>query len=273
MKALVEDGKFGPNTKKRMQKWLGVSQDAKIGKNTVRHLQKRVGASQDGKWGRNTTKKLQRFLNGKGAHISVDGDFGPKSIKALQVYLNQYYGLKPQPTPTPTPTPTPSTNADKIVAMAKACAWPAGTSSSKYKYPGGKPTDAYKAALNKAYPNRSKWGAQTKAGASCDVFVGTVARASGVDSGFPRGLDGQRTHMHKSDKFDLVGCKTDKGLQPGDIIYQLYKGGGGHIFIYLGDGKIANAHYNGKTYGRVQNWSSIKPISKCKVFDIFRARG
>lgn len=274
MKALSVDGKFGPNTKKRMQKWLGVSQDGKIGKNTIKHLQKRVGASQDGKWGPNTTKRLQRFLNGKGAHLSVDGKFGKNTIKALQTYLNQYYGLnpQPQPTPTPTPTPTPSTNAQKIVAMAQACAWPAGTSSSKYKYPGGKPTAAYKEALNKAYPNRSKWSDRPKKGVSCDVFVGTVLRASGVDPKWPRGLDGVRKYAASSSYMYLAQCKSTKNLQPGDVIFYLKKGGGGHIAIYLGNGKIANAHYVGKTYGRIQNFSTLRKPSECKIYNVYRAK-
>lgn len=270
MKALSVDGKFGPNTKKRMQKWLGVSQDGKIGKNTIKHLQKRVGASQDGKWGPNTTKRLQRFLNGKGAHLSVDGKFGKNSIKALQTYLNQYYGLNPQPTPTP--TPTPSTNAQKIVAMAQACAWPSGTSSSTYKYPNGKPTDAYKAALDRAYPNRSSWGTQTKKGASCDVFVGTVLRASGVDPKWPRGLDGVQKYAASSPYMYLAQSNSTNNLQPGDVIFYLIKGGGGHIAVYLGNSKVANAHYNGKTYGRVESFSTLRKPSECKTYNVYRAK-
>lgn len=269
MKALKVDGVFGQQTKKRMQKWLGVSQDGKVGSHTVKALQKRVGAKPvDGKWGKNTTKHLQTYLNKNGASLKVDGAFGKESKKALQRFLNKYYHLDPQPKP----TPTPSANGEKIAAMARACAWPAGTPKSKYSYPGGSPTAAYKAALNKAYPDRSSWGKQTRAGASCDVFVGTVCRASGVDPSFPRGLDGVEKHMKGNSRWTLTGVKSKGSMLPGDVVFQKYKGGGGHIFVYLGNGKIANAHYNGKTYGIVQDISSTRAASKCKVYNVYRAK-
>lgn len=270
MKALKVDGVFGQKTKKRMQKWLHVSQDGKIGVHTKKALQKRVKAKVDGVWGKNTTKALQKYLNARGASLEVDGAFGVNSKKALQTYLNAYYKLTPAPAPTPTPVQT--TNSEKIAAMAEACAWPAGTAKSKYSYPDGKPTSAYKSALNKAYPKRSKWSDRPKKGASCDVFVGTVARASGVDTKFPRGLDGVVKHMKCNGKWELTGVKSKADMKRGDVVFQLYKGGGGHIFIYLGNGKIANAHYNGKTYGIIQKFSSAKEASKCKTYNVYRAK-
>lgn len=264
MKALKVDGVFGQQTKKRLQKWLGVKQDGKIGAKTIKCLQKKVGAKVDGKWGKNTTTHLQKFLNNNGASLKVDGSFGKESKKALQRYLNKYYHLDP--------TPKPSTNADKIVLMAKQCAWPYGTNKSKYDYPDGAPTAEYKAALNKAYPDRSDWGKQPRAGASCDVFVGTVCRASGVDPTFPRGLDGVEKHMKGNSKWKMTGATKESEMKPGDVIYQEFKDGGGHIFIYLGNGKIANAHYVGKTYPIIEKFSDRRADSKCKVYKCYRAK-
>ncbi len=159
-----------------------------------------------------------------------------------------------------------------IVEAATECAWPYGTSKGKYKYSGGHRTDAYTAALKEAYGSRSSWSEQTRAGASCDVFVGTAVRVSGYDTGFPRGLDGIEDHISKNrDKWDILDAPDESELRPGDVVFQLYRGGGGHVMIYLGDGKVANAHYNGKTYGIVQTYSS-QAHSKggCSTFKVYR---
>ena len=164
------------------------------------------------------------------------------------------------------------TGAGAIVSMASQCAWPYGTAKSVYAYSGGKRTDAYTAALKTAYGDRTGWGAQTKAGASCDVFVGTVIRASGYDTKFPRGLDGVESHCKKNtDKWRLTGIKTVSQMQPGDIVFQLYSGGGGHIVVYMGNNRVANAHYVGKTYGVIESaGSQIKDKSKCRVYNVYR---
>lgn len=262
MKALKVNGIFNQETKKRLQKWLDVSQDGKIGEKTIKALQKKVGAKVDGKWGKNTTTHLQKFLNKNGASLKVDGAFGKESKKALQRFLNEVYHLDPDQ--------NPKANAAKIADKAKELAWPEGTKKSKYGYPDGSATPAFKKAIDRAYPNRSKWGKQTRAGASCDVFVGTVIRDTDYDKSFPRGLDEVKKHVKGNDKWELTGVKSESKMKKGDIIYQEYKGGGGHISVYLGNGKIANAHYNGKTFGRIQKFSSLQPASKCSVYNVYR---
>ena len=164
--------------------------------------------------------------------------------------------------------------ADAICAMARRCAWPYGTSRATYKYPSGRRTQAYTNALQTAYGSRNTWGAQTKAGASCDVFVGTVVRASGFDKKFPRGLDGIQKHISKHrDKWTEINMPDKSQLRHGDVLFQIYKGGGGHVMIYLGDGKVANAHYNGKTYGIIQSYSSqVHLKSGCRIFKAYRPR-
>lgn len=268
-KPLQVDGIMGYQTVCRLQKWLGVSVDGEVGPNTVRALQKKIGAKPvDGKWGKGTSKAFQRYLNKHGAKLEVDGIFGKASVRALQTYLNKVYSGKPDPKPTPKPS---KTAAEKIAAMAKACAWPSGTKKSKYAYPGGAPTPEFKAAIAKAYPDRSSWGKQTRAGASCDVFVGVVVRAAGVDPKFPRGLDGVVKHCKGNPIWKLTGIKSTSKLEPGDVIYQEWSGGG-HISIYVGDGKIANAHYVGKTYGVIEKASNLKSANKCQIYNVYRAK-
>lgn len=122
------------------------------------------------------------------------------------------------------------------------------TNAEDAAYPDGKPTNAYKQALDKAYPDRSKWGTAPRKGASCDVFVGTCVRNAGVDKTFPRGLSNQITHLAKSDKFKEVSVTKDTA-KDGDIIVYTKTAGGGHICIVFG-GKIKEAgfeHYYPKT--------------------------
>lgn len=119
------------------------------------------------------------------------------------------------------------------------------TNTSKANYPNGKPTKKFKETKDKVFRNYHFWSKASKAGASCDVFVGTVVRAS-VDSKFPAGLWKQLAYMQKS----KIMVKTNDP-QSGDIfIYRKdKKGKHGHIGIIYG-GKVKEASANnfwGKT--------------------------
>lgn len=225
---------------------------------------------------------LQRFLNWYlNGNLKVDNIFGGATESALEQFqsiegigVDGIYGVKSQAKANAYKAVKKKTNAEKIVEMAKACAWPYGTAKSKYAYPNGSPTSAFKAALNKAYPDRTKWGKQTRAGASCDVFVGTVIRACGYDTKFPRGLDGVVKHCKNNPKWTLTNVKSMDGMRAGDIVFENYKKPGGHIVVYLGNGYVANAHYGLKTYGIVQKYSSVmKKPSECKEFNVYRSKG
>ena len=158
---------------------------------------------------------------------------------------------------------------DLIGAKANALAYKTAATTDA-KYPSGKPTAAYKEALNEAYPNRKKWGAPPRAGASCDVFVGTVVRTAGIDKNFPRGLS--FTYLPKSDKFELVKDPKVSTLKNGDIILYEKKDGGGHICIFDG-GKIKEASYNG-WYARTTDTAKTRLSTKGKKWvKVFRAKG
>jgi len=128
----------------------------------------------------------------------------------------------------------------KIADTAIDLAYPDRPKSAKY--PGGKPTKAYKKALKENYPDRSSWSTAPRNGASCDVFVGTVIRETGIDPKFPRGLSDQWKHLKKSKKFSEVKNAKVKDLKDGDIITYKKPNGRGHICIYA-DGKIRHAAY------------------------------
>ena len=166
-------------------------------------------------------------------------------------------------------------SGDIIAQTAIDLAWPYGTKKSKYKYPSGSATAAFKKAFNIAYPTHKAWGKQTGKGASCDVFTGTCIRYSGYDKKIPRGLDGQKPYLlsHKN-LWKATNVYRAKDMLPGDIIYYMKKGGGGHICIYIevrGVGYIAEAGYVSKRYGviarKAPNWSP----SAYKFFKVFRA--
>jgi lysozyme family protein len=56
---------------------------------TIKKLQDKIGVKADGMIGPKTVTALQTFLNANGADpkLSVDGKLGPKTIKALQGYI------------------------------------------------------------------------------------------------------------------------------------------------------------------------------------------
>ena len=168
------------------------------------------------------------------------------------------------------------TKNERIYDLAKKCAYPMGTGGKK-KYPSGHPKKAYRQALNKAYPDRSGWGAQTRAGASCDVFVGAMARASGVDKKYPRGLDDIKSYVqteHFKKHWIKLKNPKRKQLKPGDITYQIFHDRIGHETVYMGGNKVANAHYYGRSYPVIEKYSSkVRSASNTTRFYAFRPRG
>lgn len=151
--------------------------------------------------------------------------------------------------------------------VAKDLSWPKGTSESKFNYKGGSPKATYTSALKKVYGSvYSKWSKQCRAGASCDVFVGTVLRYSGCDTSWPRGLDSQvkKIPKHMSEVSDI---------KAGDMMYYLNKDGGGHtrMIVDISGAKYnceANHNYKGGQYSHIGT-KATKPTGK-KLLKIFR---
>lgn len=270
---LTCDGDFGWQSIYALQRALKISADGILGKDTVKALQKKAGVSADGAWGKGTSKAVQKMVG-----TTADGAFGKNSVIALQKWINAQNGSTPTPTPEPTPSKkgydgtfpdvnvTYSVPKGQLIAdKANEIAWSTNTSKADYK--GGDSTSAFKVALNKAYPakERAKWGKAPRLGASCDVAVGTTVRASGVDTSYPRGLDGQKKHLPKS-IFKKTKVTKVADLKNGDIFYYSK---GTHTAIYSG-GKTKEAgleHYYMKTM------SSASDRLKKSGYYVWRATG
>lgn len=179
----------------------------------------------------------------------------------------------PEPTPGKKSYPGNYPNVDRVQMLideAIRLAWPVGTASSKYKWKGGSATAAFTKALDKVYPEHNSWGEAPSRGCSCDVFVGTIVRSSGIDTKFPRGLDEQETYK-PSGMFKYVLGNADMYKQSiyGDIIWYDYSGPGGHVLI-RGKDCIYQAGYQ-STYGHTTSGhGEIKDVEP-KVI-IFRPR-
>lgn len=170
----------------------------------------------------------------------------------------------------------PSSGGEAIAQTAINLAWPYGTADAKYKYSSGSARDNFNVAINAVFPNRSGWGAKPKAGASCDVFVGTVIRYSGYDSTAPRGCTGAFTYyLNNPDKWIDTGVSKVKDMEPGDVIVWKKASGTRHTCIYVeinGVGYIAEAHYTSGKYGCVDRKATDYNPKNYKIFNVYRAK-
>lgn len=167
------------------------------------------------------------------------------------------------------PGPYPSLTSftgDLIARKAKELAWPYGTPKKKRVYPKGKPTKAFKEALNRTFPNRKSWNRQSAAGASCDVSMAVTVRDVGYDKSMPRGGSDQPHHFaeHK-DKWKKLKVKNWKSMRPGDIICI-----GNHRAIYGGDGWTYEGGFGGKRYMQTIKAKNYRPGKK--FYAVYRAR-
>ena len=192
--------------------------------------------------------------------------------KAFAESICKYFGVKFVPAKAESdkkPATTKKTNGDKIGEMANKLAYK--TNTSKADYPKGSPTDAFKKALDKVYPNRKSWSAAPRKGASCDVFAGTVIRSTGIDEKFPRALEKQVPYLAKSNKFKRVYPDSVNELKNGDIIVYARPNKNGHICIFH-DGKIKEASFQ-YCYGKTTNTAKSR-LSKSgkKWIKVYRAK-
>ena len=144
---------------------------------------------------------------------------------------------------------TLAVSGQQIASKATELAWGEGEDSSS-------PKSAFSDAANSLGLSDDN---------DCLRFVQTVVRASGVDDNFPigeyghgGGVDEWATvkYMNNSGKWGQINTTNEAELQPGDILVSAVDGSGNnHIFIYLGDGKVASAN-QGYHYGRVGNLSN-----------------
>lgn len=163
------------------------------------------------------------------------------------------------------------TESQKLAATAIQLAWGYGTDKSVY---GSKPTDAYAAALDQVYPKHNTWGKGPNTGASCDVFIGTVCRYSGVDTEVPRTLKEIWKYFEGNPntwvRVPYTGDESE--LQSGDIFIFDPTTSNRHICMYLkidGTKYCAEASYPRALYGFI-NKSTSKFFSKSRTIYVYR---
>lgn len=156
-----------------------------------------------------------------------------------------------------------------IAETARAFSWPRSRRDGATDHTALQANKAYAAAIKKVGIDKCSNQYQ-KIGASCDAFVATVLRFTGVDPDFPCGNSGDQDSRMANDKerFTLVG-RWGRGqekeamskMQPGDILAR-----SGHVSIYLGGGREADASIGKRT---AEQFSFILD----GTYNVYRATG
>ncbi len=137
----------------------------------------------------------------------------------------------------------------------------------------GRPTEAFMTSYDKVRPSHwqrggGRYNSPIRLGASCDVFIATVIRASGYDStgGFSHGSLESKILANKYKKWKIIK-NHGSSAKRGDICHK-YFSKGAHIKIFLGDHKIAEAN-SGLESGD-KRWGGITS-GDCKGYTLYRA--
>jgi len=165
-------------------------------------------------------------------------------------------------TPTSTTAFAPLASHISIVAKIKQIAWP-DRSHSLYD-----PKPEYRSALAavglSTYPDQ-----YAKIGASCDSFVATVLRSTGLDTkyqccGAGNQMNYLRAHPEKYQR--IANNLNTSNLLPGDIFVSSQ-----HTLLYIGNGQEASASYSQRTasYG----YSISFKDSQATPYEIYRYIG
>lgn len=125
-------------------------------------------------------------------------------------------------------------DASNVANLAIQAAWPTRDQGNFSPTCGGNP-GCGKAQAKPEYLEIRKMAVEQTGGggvnelyASCDMFVATVVRASGLDTEYPwTNSDSQINHMRNSPNWQEISCQD---RQPGDVIWTK-----GHIMMYVGD--------------------------------------
>lgn len=143
-----------------------------------------------------------------------------------------------------------TTGNGSIAETARAFSWPKGLRDGARDHKALQPNKSYAEAIKKVGIDKCSNQYQ-KIGASCDAFIATVLRFTGVDPKFPCGSSGNQDDYMASHKdiFTSVG-RWGRGqekaamakMQPGDILARH-----GHVSIYLGNGREADASIGKRT--------------------------
>ena len=195
-----------------------------------------------------------------------------KNIKTKPVKTSTVNNKSSSQTKTKANKSGKKTKREEAIDLCYECAWGPKAKRSQYGYPNGKRKEKYVQVLQKVYGKRKGWGRQTKMGASCDVATAAILRYF-FDKKFTRGCDHVISYLNSNrgkKYFKQIKERNWKKWKPFTVIFSKYKSGGKHIFIYVGDGWVYNAHYCKKTYPRIEKVTKIyKSAKKCKRTIVF----
>lgn len=115
------------------------------------------------------------------------------------------------------------------------------------------------------YSQASRWGNPDY---DCSSFAISAYKAAGVPINTSvvnyTGNMSALTQYGFTDVTSKVNLNTQKGLQPGDILYWHKGGTNGHTAIYVGDGKIV--HARGQSYGSSAPGDQGTEIAVCPYY-------
>lgn len=171
---------------------------------------------------------------------------------------------------------------EKIAAAAEYYAWPKGTSKSKYgRKQGGGSTSQFMADYRNWWPNyKNSSDASVKAGTCCCHFARTcVVKGLGKKFSFtllPSDSSKDEGTKNKMAKLGFTRMKFDgktSSLRRGDVLYYRNKGHGGHVWIYLGNQRAAEASHTSGYAGRITTKGKTMSTSDKSVYYVFRYTG
>lgn len=187
--------------------------------------------------------------NGSIADASQDEHSG--AIRQISSWYNNLRAFRLTNVADATNTSSGLGNSSQIVSKATELAHAENTKASDLK----SATKAYSTAAKNAKTDSDK--------DDCAAFIKTVIVSSGADPDFPTTAYGDKSndyagdeahlvaYMNSSDKWTKVDASSESDLQAGDILVSVDKHpGNNHIFIFLGDGKVASANQK-SWYGRI----------------------
>ena len=172
-----------------------------------------------------------------------------------------------------------STVSGSIAKAAKLLAWPAGTSSKRWKYgnkqgvyscctkyPKAKkwsdltaaaPNKAFQDAFDEVYKKHWKWkNSGYRIGAACDLFVKVVLKYVRKHGG------GVKSIKWKDKPKYWKAMPSGTKAKPGDVC-SFHSGDSNHHKIYLGHGYSAEAGFHNKYFGKISH-------NSCKGYTIYR---
>ena len=170
--------------------------------------------------------------------------------------------------------------AERIASAAEYYAWPEGTPKSKYcRFNGGGSTPQFMADYRKYWPNFANSSDKSVAAGTCCCHFARTCVVKGLGKKFSFTLlPGASKDEYTRQKMAELGFTritfdgNKSSLARGDVLYYRNKGSGGHVWIYLGNGKAAEGAHNSGYGGRITKVSNSKlKTGNKEVYYIFRA--